>query len=1044
MHKPIPFGRNWLASLFALCAAGALFAQSDITQPGDPIVASSNNTPGSEGVANVIDNGPAKYLNFDGAHQHPTGFTVTPSVGSSIVTGITIQSANDSPERDPATYTLEGSNDGTNFTTISFGDVPAFSDRFVTVRVDFTNNFAYKAYRVTFPTTAMDNGCCMQVAEVELLGNVAPQDVTQPGDPIVASSNNTPGSEGVANVIDNGPAKYLNFDGAHQHPTGFTVTPSVGKTIVTGITLQSANDSPERDPATYTLEGSNDGGTTYTLISSNAVPAFSDRFVTVEVDFDNTSAYTSYRVTFPTTAMDNGCCMQVAEVELLGFATGSSALPQFKTQPVDAPTLAGYGARFYVKVNGPWQVQWYKGDGTLIPGANKLVYTTDAITAANDGDAYYATAKNGALVSQSDVVHVRLFTPSVTKSIGINFIGQGANGAPTAIGTNEVAGVQPQAYWNNTPTDASNGDFPATDVDGNPVPFTDSNNADAAPITVNFVASNRWGSGTGTDNANAKLLNGFLDSGDITITISGVPAGKHSVIVYGVNRPLAFSDADYGLTDGNGTAVPSIYIRDQNADEYNAAPGFIRGTSTDSAQRTVANYVRFDNVASPDGGTITITAKSAASAPVSSFQLLINPPAVGTPAQITSQPASKNVVAGAGAAFTVVATGTAPLTYEWRKGGTKLNDGGNISGAKTATLTLSNVQAADAGNYTVAVANNDGSVNSSAAVLSVYNGAINDRLVAYFTFDETTGLKAKNGATGGSDGDLKGYDSGATWGAGKIGGALTFDGSSQFVLIPNYAKASSAVAVSAWVNSANNNDSAMVIANSGAKTQQGIHISQFELGLSGTDGDARGYIAAGPNPLTAREGLAAPLSVGEWHHLVMTADGGRLTLYRDGQRVNSTDYSGQIAVATADCIGIGGILDNTVDPTVDPVNVACDHVDATTPGLWTGQIDDVAVWTRTLGADEIAAIYAAGLAGKAVTTIPTVTPPATGPTVNPNPSIPGLSGGAFTDVQVDTANKTISALLPAGGAAGFIKITSDPAITIKTVQIVGGRIVVTY
>ena len=50
------------------------------------------------------------------------------------------------------------------------------------------------------------------LAEVELLGTTLPSDVTTPGDPLVASSSNMPGSEGVANAIDNTDAKYLNFD----------------------------------------------------------------------------------------------------------------------------------------------------------------------------------------------------------------------------------------------------------------------------------------------------------------------------------------------------------------------------------------------------------------------------------------------------------------------------------------------------------------------------------------------------------------------------------------------------------------------------------------------------------------------------------------------------------------------------------------------------------------------------------------------------------------------------------------------------------------
>ena len=50
----------------------------------------------------------------------------------------------------------------------------------------------------------------------------------------------------MANVIDNQPTKYLNFDKLN---TGFTVTPTVGGTLVTGLSLTSANDAPERDPS---------------------------------------------------------------------------------------------------------------------------------------------------------------------------------------------------------------------------------------------------------------------------------------------------------------------------------------------------------------------------------------------------------------------------------------------------------------------------------------------------------------------------------------------------------------------------------------------------------------------------------------------------------------------------------------------------------------------------------------------------------------------------------------------------------------------------
>ncbi len=71
-----------------------------------------------------------------------------------------------------------------------------------------------------------------------------------------------------------------------------------------------------------------------------------------------------------------------------------------------------------------------------------------------------------------------------------------------------------------------------------------------------------------------------------------------------------------------------------------------------------------------------------------------------------------------------------------------------------------------------------------------------------------------------------------------------------------------------------------------------------------------------------------------------------------------------------------------------------------------------------------------------------VVEPPPGPVVNPAPSIPGLSGGAFTDVQTNPTAKTISAKLPAAGSQGFLTIT--PSVTITNVQIVGDRLVITY
>jgi hypothetical protein len=74
---------------------------------------------------------------------------------------------------------------------------------------------------------------------------------------------------------------------------------------------------------------------------------------------------------------------------------------------------------------------------------------------------------------------------------------------------------------------------------------------------------------------------------------------------------------------------------------------------------------------------------------------------------------SVTVAQGGSATFSVTATGTAPLTFQWRRNGTPR------SGATASSLTLSSVQPTDAGSYDVVVANAAGSVTSSPAVLTV-------------------------------------------------------------------------------------------------------------------------------------------------------------------------------------------------------------------------------------------------------------------------------------------------------------------------------------
>src|SRR5204863_10065440 len=96
-----------------------------------------------------------------------------------------------------------------------------------------------------------------------------------------------------------------------------------------------------------------------------------------------------------------------------------------------------------------------------------------------------------------------------------------------------------------------------------------------------------------------------------------------------------------------------------------------------------------------------------------------NPPSAPSQAApvaptITTQPASQTVSTGQTATFTVTATGTAPLSYQWQKNGTA------IGAATTASYTTSATTASDNGDqFTVVVSNAVGSVTSNAAALTV-------------------------------------------------------------------------------------------------------------------------------------------------------------------------------------------------------------------------------------------------------------------------------------------------------------------------------------
>ena len=125
---------------------------------------------------------------------------------------------------------------------------------------------------------------------------------------------------------------------------------------------------------------------------------------------------------------------------------------------------------------------------------------------------------------------------------------------------------------------------------------------------------------------------------------------------------------------------------------------------------TSSTYTTPATSSADNGGVYTVTVSNAVGSVTSSNATLT----VNYAPSISTQPASQTVNEGQTASFSVVASGSSTLTYQWKK------NGSNISGATASTYTTPVTSSADnAAVYTVTVSNSAGSVTSNNATLIV-------------------------------------------------------------------------------------------------------------------------------------------------------------------------------------------------------------------------------------------------------------------------------------------------------------------------------------
>jgi hypothetical protein len=303
-----------------------------------PQLPSLSNSPANEPPSALIDGDVGtKYLNFGGVDS---GFIVTPGGGSSQVRSFQLTTANDAPERDPSAWALFGTNQpivslnnsyGTDeaWTPIDSGTITMPDARGTlgpVVTVNNPGNFtSYKMLFTGLRDAAAANS--MQVAEASFYASTdgTGPDLLNAGDAII----------GIDATVRTGlQTKYLNLGEANS---GFIVTPAAGAKAVTSLQITTANDFPERDPSSFQiygtnapiLSGENSQGTSeaWTLIASGALALPDERFTAGDVvSFANGTAYTSYKVLFPTVKDGElATAMQIGGIQFFDASAAENA-----------------------------------------------------------------------------------------------------------------------------------------------------------------------------------------------------------------------------------------------------------------------------------------------------------------------------------------------------------------------------------------------------------------------------------------------------------------------------------------------------------------------------------------------------------------------------------------------------------------------------------------------------------------------------------------------------------------------------------------------
>ena len=450
---------------------------------------------------------------------------------------------------------------------------------------------------------------------------------------------------------------------------------------------------------------------------------------------------------------------EIASIYAAG-AAGKCGPPRILSQPQSQTVGIGTNATFTVAATGtmPLTYQWQFAGGTLVgPTSSSLTITNAQLT--NAGNYSVVVSGPGGVLTSSVAVLTVLLPPTLDSQPAsrTNLLGTTATFAASASGS-EPLGYQ----WRFNGTAMTNGGR-ASGVTTTNLVITNAQYADAGNYTM--VVTNAVGVVTSAvavlfipsppsitaQPTNLTAIAGSnalfsvsvggtppftyqwrfgatdLPSGTSSVltlaTIQPTDAGGYSVVVSNflgavtstvasltVLVPPSFISQPVSATNVLGTTAsffggasgtaPLGYRWQFNGAQLTNGGRFSGATSTN---------LGITNAQSSDAGNYTLVASNAAAVATSAVATLT----ILLPPSIVAQPTNQTVVMGSNTLLIVNATGTAPLSYQWRFGGT------NIADASTSALSLSNVQPADAGSYSVVISNVVSSVTSAVATLTV-------------------------------------------------------------------------------------------------------------------------------------------------------------------------------------------------------------------------------------------------------------------------------------------------------------------------------------